>query len=210
MFLKFSHDYDINIEIDGSTYTKSFTTAPDPVYASYQFIKDSSYYGMIESVDKTVIVSSMHENSVRAENIAMEFENIWWDVGKKEEQKYSELPYYVSEYVTLKTVYDLIKFSVYGVNQSIDSASLADFDIDIGDMERIKPVLDNLRERIDDLLDLIKGLGTRGNAEPKVFTPGEKGDPYPLRPRTMRSYKSFAKRNYEKRKNIFLRRNPFF
>jgi len=210
MFLKFSYDYEIEIDIDGNTYQRNFTTAPDPIYASYRFIKDSSYYEMISSVDKSVVVNSMYENSIRAENIAKEFDNIWWDESKKEEEKYTELPYYVVEYVTLKTVYDLIKFSVYGANQSIDSASLADFDIDFGDMDRIEPVLDNLRERIDDLLSLIKGLGVRGNASARVFTPGEKGDPYPLRPRTMRSYKSFAKRNYEKRKNIFLRRNPYF
>lgn len=209
MFLKFSHDYKIDIDIDGNTYTKEFTTIPDPIYVPFNMIENSGYYKMISDVEKHIIVYSLHENSVRAENIAKEYDNKWWDKDKDNE-KYEEMPYYVAEYVMLKTIYDLVKYNMYGSNQQIESASLADFEFETRDMDGIEPVLDNLRERIDELLDLVKGLTNRGVAEPKTFVPGEKSDPYPLRPRTVRSYKPFYKRNYEKRKNILLRRNPFF
>ena len=210
MFLKFSHEYQIDITIDDNTFNKTITTAPDPLYVSFSGVRRSNFYELIQDLSEEKIMNTIHRNSLKAEEIVERYDNRWWDKGEKEKQKYEELPRYVQEYVLIKTVYELFKFNVYGIDQQIDSASLADFEYETGDMDRIEPVIDNLREMLDELLDLLKGYEKRGDAKPKSFVKGEKGDPYPLRPRTVRSHKSFKKRNREKHKNIFIRRNPYF
>jgi len=210
MFLDFSHEYNVTITVNDNTFKRKFTTAPDPLYVSFEGVKRSNFYDLISQLSEDKIMYTIHRNSIKAEEIVERYDNKWWSRNKKEEEKYKKLPRYVQEYVLIKSVYELFKFNVYGIDQQIDSASLADFEYETGDMDRIEPVIDNLRELLDELLDLLKGLEKRGDASPRSFVKGNKRNPYPAMPRTARLYKSLKDKNRKSRRNIYVRRNPYF
>ena len=170
--------YFLTINTLENNYQKEFTTNYSPYYSSFRRVLSGSIKSILTDLNKKSIEEEIHFNSLNAEDIATTADNMW---------DLEDIPFYVSEFVTKKTQYTLLRDNVILSSVVFDEAKIADFTLRGSSYSNVKSILDELKNEIKRLEDLLKGLTNRGNANIQSFVKGENSQPYPLDNREFRS-----------------------
>jgi len=160
--LKENNKYKLQIRYKDYEKNITFYTKLKPLYASVYQVRSMPIKNFIKKVEDEEIRFQIYENSKLAERIAKDNDN---------EFNKEDPPYYVMSYVIAKTKYDIF-LNVYLdlASRSAKDIKLADFEVENGNMDSLKDLLEMLKDEVEEKEKKLKGLS---KAKPKSVLKSE-------------------------------------